>query len=197
MRLKLSNAWAFGLGFPQTSFNILCAIWAVCLIWENMLSRVRLPFLVSCQTYVYCPLQCIGSESILLSWTRFSRFPHVTSHSFLHPLVHNLSLFHSFSLCSHFLVLYTSLCSPLSFFSAPFCFFLSPSRMYNVPCLDFNGMWSGEAPCSSITRYPESFLETRQDNSGPGPKWCSVSLWTSWTVFLSSQCNHDEKPFDT
>lgn len=39
--------------------------------------------------------------------------------------------------------------------------------VYNVPCLYFNGMCSGEAPQSSITQPPERCLERSQSNFNP------------------------------
>lgn len=151
-QLKLRDSWTIDLGFSQATYNILCAIWNICLILEQ----------------VWALFFRVLSDMRILAHFMFSFAPQAvlpppwaTALPFdLHPSRFASSFFFFFS-------------ASLPFFLSPL--FPLPSLVYNVPCLDFNGMCSREAPQSSITRHPESFLETRQDDSSPGLKWIKQS----------------------
>lgn len=160
-----------GPGFPQTSYGILCAIWSVNLIWENVQSSLKIVILgdlVSYQTYVYWVVVYNLLRSAPTSWLNLS---------FVGPSpVPNPSM--SFN---------SSLLSSSIFFSTPLALFLSSffpllSLACNVPCLDFNGMCTREVPRPSITQHTESFLEKRQDDSSAGLKWFNRSWGKSFNV---------------
>lgn len=137
---------------------------------------------------MFCICSQIHSQKLLSVWSPTPHPPHPTC------FVYSSLFFCSPPLLSILLSTLQSLlrhCPPtLSNFHvsppphhSPFSFFffwgLSPSSplspVFNVPCLDFNGMCAREAPRSSINRDPESFLERRQCHSSPGTKWIKLS----------------------
>lgn len=156
MQGGLSNARAFGLGFPKTNYDIMCAIWT-----EGTCS----PTQDSRRLYLL-------ELSILILLIHSSLISH---------LFHNVSPvpFPTFSLFLRFLF---SPCSSLSSFLSSL--FPLLSRIYNVPCLDFNGMCSRETPVVIHNPVPWKFSEEM-------PRRLSFMM-QHYLLNLLDSCTHSE-----
>lgn len=158
MQGRLSNAEAFDLGFPKTNYDIMCVIWTEGTCSPTQDCRLAIPPWTQHSHFAYSLL---------------SNLPFVSQ--FLHSPVPSPTL-------SLFLPFLFSPCSSLSSFLSSL--FPLLSRIYNVPCLDFNGMCSRETPVVIHNPVPWKFSEEM-------PRQLSFMM-QHYLLNLLDSCTHSE-----